>query len=108
MPFRTLSQSPDALPGKPRQMFLGLFNCKPRWGLTVRGWLILGLVLALATGAWVLNVQSFLAQTKRADAKILVVEGWVHSFSIHAAAGEFQERHYEQIYTTGGPVVGTG
>jgi uncharacterized SAM-binding protein YcdF (DUF218 family) len=88
-------------------MFWGLFNCKPRWGLTVRGWLILGLVLTLILGAWILNVQTFLAQTKREDTKILVVEGWVKGYAIQAAVIEFQSGHYEKIFTTGGPVVGT-
>ena len=108
MSFRTLSQSPDALPGKPRHMFWGLFNCKPRWGLTVRGWLILVLFLILTTGAWILNVQTLLAQTKREDAKIMVVEGWVKGYAFQAAVTEFQSGHYEKVFTTGGPVAGTG
>ena len=89
-------------------MFLGLFNFKPRWGLTLRGWLILIIILALAAGAWVFNIQPFLAQTKRVDTDVLVVEGWVHEFTIQAAVQEFRSGHYKKIYTTGGPVVGDG
>ena len=89
-------------------MFWGLFNCKPRWGLTVRGWLILVLFLILTTGAWILNVQTLLAQTKREDAKIMVVEGWVKGYAFRAAVTEFQSGHYEKVFTTGGPVAGTG
>src|ERR1035441_1945044 len=98
MSFRTLPQSPDALPGKPRHMFWGLFNCKPRWGLTVRGWLILGLVLTLILGAWILNVQTFLAQTKREDTKILVVEGWVKGYAIQNPRTEDQGQNQKRLH----------
>ena len=108
MPFPHRFESPDALPGKPRQFCWGLFNCRPRWGLSVRGWLMLNLVLALAAGAWVLNVHLFLAQTKRTDSKILVVEGWIKGYAIQTGVTEFQSGHYEKVFTTGGPVAGTG
>src|ERR1017187_10170307 len=85
-----------------------LFTRRERWGLSGRAWLIFICVLALAAGAWVFNIQKFLAPTERVNTRILVVEGWVHPFAIRAAVREFRELHYEQIYTTGGPVVGTG
>jgi uncharacterized SAM-binding protein YcdF (DUF218 family) len=87
--------------------FCGLFTRRERWGLSARGWLagILGAILAGVI--WVLNIQSFLAPTQREDAKILVVEGWVNRYAINAAVAEFQAGHYEKIYTTGGPVVGS-
>lgn len=90
------------------QKCCGIFTRKERWGLSVRGWLVLILLLALAAGGWVFDVQPFLAPTQRVDTKILVVEGWVHQYAIHAAVAEFQAGHYEKIYTTGGPVVGSG
>lgn len=76
--------------------------------MSARGWLVLILFLALAAIGWVFNIQPFLAPTSRVDTKILVVEGWVHQYAIHAAVVEFQTGHYEKIYTTGGPVVGSG
>jgi uncharacterized SAM-binding protein YcdF (DUF218 family) len=85
-----------------------MFTRRERWGLSLRGWLVLIFVLALAAGAWVLNIQPFLAPTKRVDTNILVVEGWVNEYAIRAAVTEFQSGHYEKIYTTGGPVVGSG
>ena len=36
------------------------------------------------------------------------MEGWIHEYAIRAALKEFQSNHYEQIFTTGGPVEGTG
>jgi uncharacterized SAM-binding protein YcdF (DUF218 family) len=37
-----------------------------------------------------------------------VVEGWIHEYAIRAAVKEFQTNHYQRVFTTGGPVVGTG
>lgn len=66
------------------------------------------LLLALAVWLWLLNIHPFLSPTKRLDTKILVVEGWVHPFTLHAAVTEFLEHGYQQVYTTGGPVEGSG
>jgi uncharacterized SAM-binding protein YcdF (DUF218 family) len=37
-----------------------------------------------------------------------VVEGWVDPYAIDAAVKEFTTGKYDHIFTTGGPVVGTG
>jgi uncharacterized SAM-binding protein YcdF (DUF218 family) len=37
-----------------------------------------------------------------------VVEGWIHEYAIRAAVKEFQSNHYQRVFTTGGPVVGSG
>ena len=50
----------------------------------------------------------FLAITHRVDANILVVEGWIHEYAIRAAVKEFQDNHYQRVFTTGGPVGGSG
>jgi uncharacterized SAM-binding protein YcdF (DUF218 family) len=85
----------------------GLFTRRERWGLSLRGWLVTISLTLLAAIVWLLNVQSFLAPTRRLSTNILVVEGWVHPYAIRAAVAEFGEGHYEKIYTTGGPVVGS-
>jgi uncharacterized SAM-binding protein YcdF (DUF218 family) len=54
------------------------------------------------------NVYSFLAITHRVGANILVVEGWLNEHAIRAAVKEFQGNHYQRVFTTGGPVKGTG
>jgi hypothetical protein len=83
------------------------FRRRLRWGLTWRAWLALLLGAAGLALTWLLTVQPFLAQTRRLDTKTLVVEGWVHQYVIDAAVREFRDGHYEKLYTTGGPVVGT-
>jgi uncharacterized SAM-binding protein YcdF (DUF218 family) len=85
-----------------------MLNHRERWGLSWRGWLVVFFIFLLYAIIWVLNVWPFLAQTRRVDTKILVVEGWVRPYAIAAAVKEFQSGQYEKVFTTGGPVVGTG
>ena len=75
--------------------------------MSCRGWLALILAVAVLGGVWMLKVHSLLAPTRRVDTKILVVEGWVHEYVLRAAMVEFQNGHYEKLYTTGGPIIGS-
>jgi len=97
---------------EPRRALWGLLDRKERWSLSWRGRLILALILAsalLLVGALVLKgVYPFLATTHRVDADVLVVEGWIHEYSIRAAVEEFRSKSYQRAFTTGGPVEGTG
>jgi uncharacterized SAM-binding protein YcdF (DUF218 family) len=90
-----------------KKKYFGLVNRKERWGLSLRGWLALSGFVVFVFMGWLLNVQPFLAQTKRVDTNILVVEGWVRQFGIKAAVQEAQTGHYQKVYTTGGPLAGT-
>ncbi len=85
-----------------------LFTRRERWGLSLRGWLVAGLVVLLAGLGFVLGIYPFLAVTHRVDSKILVVEGWLDQYAFPLAANEFKTGGYTQAYTTGGPVVGSG
>jgi uncharacterized SAM-binding protein YcdF (DUF218 family) len=76
--------------------------------LSWKGWL---LVLALLTGlaiSFVCGVYPFLAATQRANSDVLVMEGWIPFYAVHAAAREFASGGYRQILTTGGPISGMG
>jgi len=90
------------------QGFCGLFTRKERLGLSGRGWLVLALILLVAGFVLLKWTHPFLAVTHRVDTNVLVVEGWIHEYALRAAVKEFQNNHYERIFTTGGPVVGTG
>jgi DUF218 domain. len=86
----------------------GLLNRKKRWGLSWKGWLVIGL-LVIGLAIWsACGVYPFLAVTHRVDTDTLVVEGWVHQYAIRAAINEFRAGHYQRVFTTGGPVVGMG
>ena len=88
--------------------FAGLLTRRERWGLTRRGRLVAGLVIVAAGFLCLLGIHPFLAVTRRVDARVLVVEGWVNPYAIDAAVKEFEAGHYEKIYTSGGPVAGNG
>jgi uncharacterized SAM-binding protein YcdF (DUF218 family) len=81
---------------------------KERWGLSWRGWLIVFTGVILAFYVFLFRIYPFLAVTHRVDTNVLVVEGWIHEYAIRAALKEFQNNHYQRVFTTGGPVEGTG
>jgi uncharacterized SAM-binding protein YcdF (DUF218 family) len=87
--------------------FFGLLDRKPRWSLSLRGWLssaafVLGLAALVFFG-----IHPFLSVSHRVETDILVVEGWVHKSVIQAAAAEFTNGSYRCVFTTGGPIHGT-
>jgi hypothetical protein len=92
--------------GHTLQKFCGILKRKERWGLSWRGWLLVssaGLVTAYFA---LLNIHPFLAVTHRVNTNILVVEGWVHRYSIRTGVEEFKTGSYQRVFTTGGPVEG--
>jgi uncharacterized SAM-binding protein YcdF (DUF218 family) len=91
-----------------RQVIWGLLTLKERWGLSRRGGLILFVAVVLLFSLFWLGVYPFLAVTHRVDAKVLVVEGWIHDYAIRAAVEEFRRGSYQRVFTTGGPVQGKG
>jgi len=90
------------------QKLWGLLTRRERWGLSWRGWLTVILLIVLAGLGGLSSVHPFLAVTQRVNARVLVVEGWVPEYAIRAAANEFTSGGDERIYTTGGPVEGSG
>ena len=90
------------------QIFWGTFVRKERWGLSWRGWLIVLSGVILAFSAFLFRIYPFLAVTHRVDMSVLVVEGWIHEYAIRAAVEEFRSKSYQRVFTTGGPVEGTG
>jgi hypothetical protein len=93
---------------QPPQKRWGIFLREKRWSLSWGGRLLVISLAALGAYLVILNVHPFLAVTHRVKTNVLVVEGWIHKYGIHAAAEEFKNGSYEGIFTTGGPVVGSG
>jgi uncharacterized SAM-binding protein YcdF (DUF218 family) len=92
----------------PSRRVFGLLTRKERWGVSRAGWLFIipsAFIIVGIVGAY---LYPFLAVTDRVETNILVVEGWVHPYAIHAAVEEFRTGSYQRIFTTGGPVVGRG
>jgi uncharacterized SAM-binding protein YcdF (DUF218 family) len=89
-------------------MLWGIFCRRERWSLSWRGWLLVLAVLVSSFFVFVLRIYPFLAETRRVDTKVLVVEGWIDEYAIRAAVDEFRSHPYDQIFTTGGPEPGRG
>lgn len=86
----------------------GLLIRKTCWKLSLGGkFLVLAMAGIMFVGA-IHFIHPFLAVTHREQARILVVEGWVNHYGIDGALQEFKTGHYEQVFTTGGPLEGMG
>src|SRR5438552_15472532 len=86
----------------------GMFDRKERWSLSWRGRLILAFVVVLISLLGFRSLYSFLAITPRANANILVVEGWLHEYGLREAVRDFRSSHYEHVFATGGRDVCCG
>ena len=95
-------------PVRMRTKFFGFFSRTERWGLSIRGWIVLLLALLLGAALFVTRIYPFLAETNRVPTDILVIEGWVHECGIRAAIQEFSTGHYTRVFTTGGAQTGSG
>lgn len=92
----------------PHRAMWGLFDRRERWSLSWRGRIIAASALGLVAALLFNGVYPFLATTRRADANVLVVEGWMHDYGLRAAVAEFRAGSYQRVFTTGGPVEGNG
>jgi uncharacterized SAM-binding protein YcdF (DUF218 family) len=91
-----------------RQKLWGILVRKERWALSRRGWLIVLAGASLTFYVFLFGIYPFLAVTHRVDTNVLVVEGWIQQSAIRAALEEFREGSYQRVFTTGGPVQGSG
>src|SRR5205814_7146012 len=80
-------------PSKPKAL-AGLLVRRYRWGLSARGFIVLGLTLATGFVAFVLESHPFLAITSPVPSDTLVVEGWMNEYAIRQAAAEYASGHY--------------
>jgi hypothetical protein len=86
----------------------GLLRRKQIWLPSWQGWLLLVVLAAGASWLFLLHAYSFLAINSPVETDILVVEGWVQNYGIRSAVEVFTSGHYKAVYSTGGPVPGTG
>jgi uncharacterized SAM-binding protein YcdF (DUF218 family) len=89
-----------------RTAALGIFSRRERWGLSLRGALILCILGVVGSAGASHFLLPFLAVTSKAPARILVMEGWLHPDVVEVAAREFRTGGYELLVTTGGPFPG--
>jgi len=78
------------------------------WCPTLLGSFCLVLLLTVPVVWWCISGESFSASTRRLPAEILVVEGWIGSDGVRAAATEFGQRGYQYVVATGGVTEAKG
>jgi uncharacterized SAM-binding protein YcdF (DUF218 family) len=88
--------------------YFGLLTRKERWGLSLKGYLMVFVFILLAGLITFLFIPPFLSVTRPVDSNVLVVEGWVHDFTVDAAVAEFKKGKYDHVFSTGGPIEGQG
>ena len=70
-----------------------------------RQWTFLIVAMLVVGFAFVLTIHDFLAITRRVEANVLVVEGWVSNHTaIREAVEEFKKGQYKLLITVGGPI----
>jgi len=72
------------------------------WWPTLTGCLCLGCLFLAPILLWFFQGESFLGKTERLPTDMLVVEAWIGTEGMKAAAAEFQQSGYHFIVATGG------
>ncbi|MFZ0505004.1 MAG: hypothetical protein WAM44_14895 [Chthoniobacterales bacterium] len=85
---------------------LRLFERRTIWWPTWAGFCCFVAGFFLVGWTWVIYGESFLAQTVRAPADTLVVEGWIGRAGLRAAVDEFERGGYRYLVACGGLTSG--
>lgn len=84
-------------------MKLSLATRRTLWWPTRWGWLGLCLLLVSPIALWCFGGEAFFGRTSRqAEAEVLVVEGWIGTEAVRAAAAEFLKQGQRYVVATGG------
>ena len=73
------------------------FIRRKSWTLTLRGKLLALAVVVAASYAAIVDAYPFLAVSHPVPANILIVEGWIPTYSLNQAADEFRRGHYQKL-----------
>ena len=88
----------------PKKQLWGLLAYKPRWGLTLQGWLVIfGAILLIFLGLS-RNIHPFLAYSGSVKGEVLIIEGWIGDEALKSAIAEFTQQNYQLLITTGTPL----
>lgn len=82
----------------------GLITYRPQWILTLKGWLLIIVVLLTLLTIFVTQIHSFLAVQAPIKADALLIEGWVSDSVIKGAVSEYKQGQYKIIITAGLPI----
>jgi hypothetical protein len=80
-----------------RRALAGLLVRKERWGLSLRGKLLLCAGFVILSAAVVLGMYPFLAVSERVSGSVLVIEGWIPTYALPEAAREFKPELHQRV-----------
>jgi uncharacterized SAM-binding protein YcdF (DUF218 family) len=100
--------SPGTKPALLKWRKFRLVQRRTVWCPTWLGLFCITILLLSPAAWWFCWGESFLSQTKRLPAEVLVVEGWIGPDGVDAAAAEFEQHGYQYIVSTGGLTTGEG
>lgn len=83
--------------GNSKRAWGGFLVRKERWGFSLWGWVVTGLMGLVVIVALARGLYPFLAITSRTSNELLVVEGWINSDSIEQAAREYHRVNYQDV-----------
>jgi hypothetical protein len=90
---------------KAKTKLWGLWEYKPRWWISRKGWLVVFLGLLTSGTVFITQIHAFLAENKPLpSAEILVVEGWLTDEALEKSIEEFRQGDYQLLITTGVPL----
>jgi len=79
----------------------GLLVRRERWGLSVRGRLIVGTLIITVVVLAIGYANAFLAVTDPVDTNILVVEGWLPNYALEESIAKFRSKPHRLVITVG-------
>lgn len=84
--------------------YWGLLCRRTCWLPTLRGWLLLFVLLGVPAVFGFRNAETFLAVNDPVPDGVLVVEGWSPDYALEAAKAKAQESPNRVLYVVGGPL----
>lgn len=89
--------NPVRVPDHDRRRLGGLLLRRERWGLSFRGRVLALLVLAASFWGVIRGIYPFLCANDGGTGDVLVVEGWISTRRIDAAAAAFHHGRYQRV-----------
>jgi hypothetical protein len=75
----------------------GILVRKERWTLSLTGKLLALAVTVCVLFAVCWKAHPFLAVTSRVNGELLIIEGWIPTYTLNQAASEFARGHYQRV-----------
>jgi len=81
-----------------RRGAFGLLVWREHWTLSLKGRILVLILVLVAALVMVRQAYPFLAINRPLPAEVLIIEGWLPVHTIHQAAAEFTAGHYRRVF----------